>query len=124
MSDDKMADFLKWREENDHLLDMYNFPDECMWMAYQAALSVQEGWMQFGAKVLDSARTHMADVDGGDIQDWAEEAGLLVKHCVSESCGEYCVCAEVGFPSECYRYSDEAKVAIGQIAAAPSADKE
>ncbi|HJV75451.1 MAG TPA: hypothetical protein VJ654_14590 [Noviherbaspirillum sp.] len=79
---------------------------------------VPDGWRKFGAKVLADARENLgADVDGGDIQDWAEEAGLLVKHCVSESCGEHCICAEVGFPSDCYRYSDEAMEAVNAIAA-------
>jgi hypothetical protein len=38
-----------------------------------------------------------------DIQELAEQHGLLTLVTVAESCGENCECAEVGFPAECYR---------------------
>ena len=44
------------------------------------------------------------DVDGGALQDIAEEHGLIKLVEVNEPCCEDCVCAEVGsFPLECYR---------------------
>jgi hypothetical protein len=76
-----------------------------------------DGWKQFGAKVLFDARENFGDVNGGDIQDWAIEAGLLTENSATESCGEGCRCAEYGFPTECYRYSDEASKEINRIAA-------
>lgn len=38
-----------------------------------------------------------------NIQDLAEQHGLLAQVTVAESCGDNCECAEVGFPTECYR---------------------
>lgn len=37
------------------------------------------------------------------IQELAEQHGLLAQVTVTESCGDNCECAEVGFPTECYR---------------------
>ncbi|MGE5650914.1 MAG: hypothetical protein ACM34A_12025 [Bacillota bacterium] len=90
-----------------------------------AQVEAKEGWKLFGAKVLECAREGMGEVDGGCIQDWAVEAGLLVAHQETEPCGEGCRCAEYGidFPWECFRYSDEAKATIDSLAA-PSSQKE
>ena len=41
------------------------------------------------------------DVDGGELQDAAVAAGLLIGTEVSESCGEGCQCDD--FPATCYR---------------------
>jgi len=58
----------------------------------------------FGLRVLEASRKDMGDVDGGDIQDWALELGVLVQVPVTEPCGENCRCAEYGnFPQECIR---------------------
>lgn len=47
-----------------------------------------------------------------DIQELAEQHGLLVLVTVTESCGGNCECAEVGFPSECYRKTSVLRPAI------------
>lgn len=99
---------------------MHEYARAAIKHAQQAAESEREkaltGWKLFGANVLDCARDGMGDVCGGDIQDWAVEAGLLIEHQVTESCGENCACAEYGdFPHKCYRYSTEASAAIASI---------
>ena len=44
--------------------------------------------------------------DGGDVQDWAVKQGILIAVEVTEPCNpDNCVCAEVGFPVTCYRFS-------------------
>ena len=44
------------------------------------------------------------DVDGGELQDAALSAGLLVGVEVSESCGDECQCVDAGeWPTTCYR---------------------
>lgn len=61
---------------------------------------------KFGAKVLEESRDSLADLDGGWLQDQAQELGLLEAVNVNEPCGENCNCAEYGdFPQECIRYS-------------------
>lgn len=58
-------------------------------------------------EVLDASRENMTDVDGGWLQDKATDLGILVETRVTEACNEeFCACAEYGFPSECYRYTD------------------
>ena len=65
----------------------------------------QEPLLRFAGKVIDASREG-AEPDGGDIQDWAVEAGLLVPTPVTESCGEGCSCAEWDdFPQTCYKDS-------------------
>jgi hypothetical protein len=48
------------------------------------------------------------NLDGGDLQDMAEQQGLIVQTTMHEPCGEICACADVmgsdGFPLTCYRY--------------------
>jgi hypothetical protein len=47
------------------------------------------------------------DLDGGDIQDKAEELGLIVPVEVTEPCGDNCACAEwAGFPVTCFRLAN------------------
>mgnify|MGYP001572092811 CR=1 FL=1 len=61
---------------------------------------------EFARRVLD--RHDVGDVDGGAIQDWGLELGLLVKVQVTEPCGEECSCAEWDdFPQECIRLAPE-----------------
>jgi hypothetical protein len=63
---------------------------------------------RFGLKVLKAHRDIGGpfDVDGGDLQEFAEKTGVLEKREVREACGERCTCAEIGgfdaFPIECY----------------------
>jgi hypothetical protein len=55
----------------------------------------------------ESRRDGGCDVDGGTIQDYAEQCGLLVRVEVTEPCGERCWCAEYGdFPQRCLRYPE------------------
>lgn len=65
----------------------------------------------FGALVLDEFRLHYGDLDGGWLQDKAEECGLIVGVEVNEPCDlERCRCAEVGaWPLICYRRTEAAK---------------
>jgi len=61
---------------------------------------------QFFRKVWDAARDGYREIDGGDIQDWAHELGLLEKVHVDAPCGEGCRCEEyigADFPTDCYR---------------------
>jgi hypothetical protein len=48
------------------------------------------------------------NIDGGDLQDKAEELGLIEKYTATEPCCDQCACAEVhgAFPVECYRYTE------------------
>jgi hypothetical protein len=77
----------------------------------QPQLAIAEGYKQFALAVLMESREHLgSDIDGGWLQDKAEEFGLLKRVTVTEPCGEICSCAEYDdFPQECL-----------QIAAAPS----
>lgn len=62
---------------------------------------------EFGKAVLEEHREALTDLDGGWIQDTAEEIGLLVRVTVDKPCGEYCQCADYGeFPLECLRYPE------------------
>ena len=52
------------------------------------------------------------NADGGDVQDWAVKVGVLVAVGVTEPCNpDNCVCAEFGFPSICYRFSEAYRLA-------------
>lgn len=98
-----------------------SMPDEFIeiaaWLASMDGLAVADqapveheaelaGLRRFAGKVLLSAREHMGDVDGGDIQGWAVESGLLKEVQATEPCGEHCECASVGdFPLACFLYT-------------------
>ncbi len=44
------------------------------------------------------------DLDGAQIQEMAENHGLLVQKTMTEPCCDDCMCAEVSdFPTTCYR---------------------
>ena len=59
---------------------------------------------EFGKRVLAIHREDFNDVDGGTLQDIAEECGLLERITVTKPCGENCECAQYGdFPQECLR---------------------
>lgn len=62
----------------------------------------------FARSIIDAAHDwdgHPGDLDGGTLQEIAEEHGVLVLHRVTEPCSEdACVCAEYGdWPVDCYR---------------------
>jgi hypothetical protein len=65
---------------------------------------------KFARKVLSGylgLGDEIGDIDGLDVQEWAEECGLLARVEVVEPCGESCGCAEYGcFPMICYRPTD------------------
>lgn len=65
---------------------------------------------EFAKKVLAGylcAGEEVGDIDGGDLQDWAEQCGLLKAEQVTEPCGEFCGCADYGdFPMTCYKATD------------------
>jgi hypothetical protein len=43
------------------------------------------------------------DVDGGEIQQWALECGLVEERQMFEPCSEHCTCAEIcDWPTTCY----------------------
>jgi hypothetical protein len=66
----------------------------------------------FGAWCAQEFRRELADVDGGSAQDAMERLGLLKRIEVTQPCGEGCVCAEVGFPADCYVFADDVKTAL------------
>lgn len=59
---------------------------------------------RFFLKCWDATREGYP-MDGGDIQDWGVECGLLKAVTVSAPCGEGCVCDAYDgtYPTECYR---------------------
>jgi hypothetical protein len=78
-------------------------------------VTLQEQLAAFGLAVLEESRMELADLDGGWLQDKAEELGLLVRVTVAEPCGEQCRCAEYGdFPRECLRYIAQATMTAAQ----------
>ncbi|MBJ9624562.1 hypothetical protein [Burkholderia multivorans] len=64
---------------------------------------------RFAGLVLKDHRNggYPGDVDGGEIQGYAEQCGLIEEFTASEPCGNGCTCAEVlsrdEFPTSCYR---------------------
>jgi hypothetical protein len=60
---------------------------------------------RFGLLVLRESREGLTDLDGGWLQDCAEQCGLLHRVKVTEACGTACRCAEYydEWPSECLR---------------------
>jgi hypothetical protein len=72
-----------------------------------ALLAEYEKLLGFARKILNGYYDCApGDLDGGDVQDWAVEAGLLVPTEMTKACGENCVCAEMDdFPQTCYRLS-------------------
>ncbi len=59
----------------------------------------------FGRWCLLQSREHGGcDLDGGSVQDKAEQLGLLERVKVDSPCGDACVCAEYSdFPQICLR---------------------
>ena len=82
----------------------------------EAAQGVVHGWTataltdvlkiaHFGAWAAGEFGAHIDGIDGGDLQDAMERFGVLVKHEVTESCGDHCRCVEYGeFPHDCYKF--------------------
>jgi hypothetical protein len=68
----------------------------------------------FAGVVLNEWRECPGDIDGGDVQEWLTDAGLLQPTEMSEPCSEECDCAGFGadFPTDCYRITDAGFAAI------------
>lgn len=82
----------------------------------EASLVEQEGLHKFALLVLEESRDELGDLDGGWLQDKAEELGLLVRVEATERCGENCWCAEYDeFPQECLRYPDKIKAMVDAL---------
>lgn len=79
----------------------------------EAQAAENERLRKFVGRVLGEARQYMSDIDGGDVQTWAVECGLLEEWTASEPCGEQCGCAEVtDFPTRRYGLTETGKAAI------------
>lgn len=66
----------------------------------------EPNWKAFALAVLKDSRDNIGcDVDGALVQEQATAHGLLDDVLVTECCGDYCNCAEFGFPTSCYQYS-------------------
>lgn len=71
----------------------------------------------FGAAVLRGCRIpEPSGMDGGELQDLAEEHGVIVRREVDEPCCEGCACAGagVGFPTDCFFIPDEIFVLVNK----------
>lgn len=68
---------------------------------------------KFGALMLRAHRgtqsCEVGDIGGDTAQEAAIECGLLEQRIVTTPCGESCVCADIGFPAECYFVPDDIK---------------
>lgn len=50
------------------------------------------------------------DLDGGTLQDWLEEAGVIVPTEVKKPCSDNCNCADYAdFPTTCFRLAEQYK---------------
>lgn len=65
----------------------------------------------FAGRVLLAHREHLTDVDGGDVERWALDAGLLERRTVTEPCGDACDCAPY-LPTSCFFVTDSGRAAI------------
>ena len=72
---------------------------------------------RFGAAVLKACRDPQAgSLDGGDLEQMALEAGVLVTRTVTEACGEGCVCADYGaFPLDCHFAPDPVATLVDEM---------
>jgi hypothetical protein len=83
--------------------------------AWESAASARNKLAAFGAAVLRRHRNdgEPCDLDGGDVQDLAEKAGVLEQRTVVESCGEGCACAAVdALPGRCFFVPDDVAALI------------
>lgn len=66
-----------------------------------------EALRKFAKWVMWTEGDWCGNIDGADIQDKAEELGLIELYTATEPCCDWCMCAEVydDFPVQCYRYT-------------------
>lgn len=63
---------------------------------------MKKDFQGFANELIDVAwRGH--DLNGAEIQDIAVKYNLLKIVTAESRCAEVCICAEFGFPTECYR---------------------
>lgn len=78
-----------------------------------ARIALMEPAWKFGGLVLDEARSELADLDGGWLEEGATKLGLLQEHEATEPCCESgCRCADYGFPAQCFRITPAGQAAI------------
>ena len=73
---------------------------------------IEKSLARFGKRILLAHRENeCCDIDGGTIQEIAEQERLLIKVRVTESCGDDCHCAEWSdFPQDCLRLNPEVRL--------------
>ncbi|SDI64587.1 hypothetical protein SAMN04487926_12121 [Paraburkholderia steynii] len=107
--------------QNSRLNADNTIPGWCPLPDYPSAAPVADSAMaKFAGLVLKDHRNdgYPGDVDGGSIQQWALDSGLIEVRTVYERCGENCSCAEfVGADAwldgvECFFTTDAGKAAI------------
>lgn len=82
-------------------------------MAHYADMGLSIALEKFALAVIEESRDELDGIDGGWLQDKAQELGLLVLVPVAEPCEEGCRCAEYDdFPMDCLRYSEALRVKI------------
>ena len=62
--------------------------------------------VKFANGVLEMVGESYTDPDGYEVTVRAGENGLIKAVTVTEPCGEYCACADCGFPTQCLRPTD------------------
>ncbi|WP_175760466.1 hypothetical protein [Burkholderia anthina] len=70
---------------------------------------------RFAGLVLKDHRNggYPGEVDGGELQAYAEQCGLIEERRVESPCGENCSCTDFGeFPTTCYFNTDLGKAVI------------
>ncbi|WP_175786440.1 hypothetical protein [Burkholderia anthina] len=70
---------------------------------------------RFAGLVLKDHRNggYPGEVDGGELQAYAEQCGLIEERRVESPCGENCPCTDFGeFPTTCYFNTDLGKAVI------------
>ncbi|MBR8435249.1 hypothetical protein KDW37_31315 [Burkholderia cenocepacia] len=70
---------------------------------------------RFAGLVLKDHRNggYPGDVDGGEIQGYAEQCGLIEERRMESPCGENCSCTDFGeFPTTCYFNTELGKAVI------------
>lgn len=74
---------------------------------------------QFGLSLLNEHREWCDDIDGGYVQQAAEDWGLLAHVRAPVACGAECRCREYGLPADCLRETPVMQAARAALAAAP-----
>lgn len=82
--------------------------DAAVWNR-RAAEDTLRGTLHELVRDLVLSAIRMEPLEGGDVQERAVAAGLLVPTEMREPCGDNCACADVtDFPTTCYRFNSAA----------------